>query len=356
MRCHARSFIANALFLYTALGFGAAFAAEMPYYSGKTITVVIGTSPGGTGGMRYTMVMKYLRMHLPGNPTLVARYMPGAGGTSAANYIAHTAKRDGLTLSGISSSLYSKAILGSRGARYTLDDFVFLGAPYSGGPHVLIARPGLHADTVEKLKAHKRLRFAARSVGHALYVVDRLFAYVLELDNPQWVLGYNQQEMNLALERQEADLLCTTLHSAVRDKMPWFKKGYASPAILRNAKGRSVEAAPEFPKNPARLDDYADTPMKREILEFHKAMRPSSSVLLAPRGIPEPALVALRTAFQKVWNDAQFTEEYTRTIREPMDPVDGKQIEALLSMAPKDPKIRKAYKQIVGAGPLPQAR
>lgn len=162
--------------------------------------------------------------------------------------------------------------------------------------------------------------------------------------------------MNFALERQEADALCTTLHTAVRDRLSWFEKGYTAPVILRNARGRGVEAVPEFPIKPGRLDDYADTQMKRGIMQFHKAMRPSSSVLLAPRGIPGPALAVLRAAFQKVWNDPQFKKEYTRTIREPMDPVDGKQIDTLLSAAPKDPKIRKAYKQIIGAGPLPPAR
>jgi hypothetical protein len=71
-------------FLTTLCG-ESAKAAEQPFYSGKTITVVIGTSPGGTGGLRYTTVMKYLPKYIPGNPTIVAQYMAGAGGVAAAH-------------------------------------------------------------------------------------------------------------------------------------------------------------------------------------------------------------------------------------------------------------------------------
>jgi hypothetical protein len=83
---------------------------------------------------------------------------PGAGGVGAANHLANVVKRDGLTLGASSSALYTSAILGVTGVRYKLDDFVFLGAPYSGGPHTLVVRPDLHLDTVEKLRAYKGLR------------------------------------------------------------------------------------------------------------------------------------------------------------------------------------------------------
>ena len=127
-------------------------------------------------------MLKYLPKYVAGNLTIVPQYMPGAGGVAAANHLANVAKRDGLTLGGSSSALYTSAILGSAGVRYKLDDFTFLGAPYSGGPHTLVVRPALHIDTVEKLKAYKGLRFADRSVGHALYIINRLFAYLLELN------------------------------------------------------------------------------------------------------------------------------------------------------------------------------
>jgi tripartite-type tricarboxylate transporter receptor subunit TctC len=342
--------------LFAALSVESARAAEQPFYSGKTITVVIGTAPGGTGGLRYATVMKYLQKHIPGNPAIVAQYITGAGGVAAANHMANIAKRDGLTLGGIGTSLYSNAILDTGGARYKLDDFDNLGSQYSGGPYTLMVRPGLRLDAVGTLKNHKGLRFAQRSVGHTMYVIDRMFAYVLELNEPKWILGYNEQEIDLALEREEADALSTNLHSIVREKLPWIEKGYALPIVMRNTKGRGSEFAPQFPQSRAHLEQYADTQLKHEIMQFHNSIRPGSSVFFAPKGIPEAALKDLKQAFNKVWSDPQFAEEYTRLIREPADPIAGEEIEKALAQLPKDPKIMRLYKQIIGAGDLPPTR
>jgi tripartite-type tricarboxylate transporter receptor subunit TctC len=342
--------------LFVAASFEPVRAAEQPFYAGKTITIVIGAAPGGTGGLRHMTVMKFLHKYLPGNPTIVAQYMEGAGGLAAANHLANVVKRDGLTLGGISSALYSNAILGVAGVRYKLDDFVCLGTPYSGGPHALVVRPGLRLDTVEKLKAHQGLRFAERSVGHGMYIVGRMIAFVLELNQPKWILGYNQREVDLALEREEADALGLTVHSIMREKSAWMEKGYTVPIVLRNPKGRGAEFVPEFPKNLAHLEQYVDTPLKGAAMQFHTAMRPNSSVLFAPKGIPEAALRDLREAFSKIWSDAQFAEEYRRLIQEPMDPITGDEIEKGLAQIPKDPKIMQIYKEITGAGPLPLAR
>jgi tripartite-type tricarboxylate transporter receptor subunit TctC len=348
--------IAATLFLLLLIAAVSVKAAEQPFYTGKTITAIIATAPGGTGHLRYTTVLKHLPKYLAGRPTIVPQYMPGAGGMAAANHLANVARRDGLTLGGSSSALYTAAILQSAGVRYKLDDFTFLGAPYSGGPHTLMVRPALHIDTVEKLKAYKGLRFADRSVGHALYIINRLFAYVLELNEPQWILGFNQQEMELALERLEADALASTLHSVAREKLPLLEKGYTVPVVLRNPKGRGAESVPEFPQNRANLDQHADTPLKRAILRFHSALRPSASVLFAPKGIPPTALQELKQAFSKVWSDAQFAEEYARLIAEPIDPISGEEIEKVLAQLPRDAKIMQFYKEISGLGPLPPAR
>jgi tripartite-type tricarboxylate transporter receptor subunit TctC len=353
---HAIAVRLSLLGFFAAVCFEPARAVEQPFYSGKTITVVIATGPGGTGNLRYTTVLKYLPKYVAGNPAIVPQYMPGAGGMAAANHLANVVKRDGLTLGGSSSALYTSAILGATGVRYKLGDFVFLGAPFSGGPHTLMVRPGLHIDTVEKLKAYKGLRFADRSVGHAIYIIDRLFAYVLELNEPQWILGYNQQELDLALERLEADALASTLHSVARERLPWLEKGYTVPVVLRNPKGRGAESVPEFPQKRAHLDQYADTPLKRATLRFHSALRPSASVLFAPKGIPAAALKDLKQAFSKVWSDPQFAEEYARVIAEPNDPITGEEIEKVLGQLPRDSKIMQIYKEISGMGALPPAR
>lgn len=336
---------------------GSSFAAEAPFYQGKIITIVEGRAAGGTGSFRTQAVTKYLVKYLPGNPAVVYQHIAGGGGTAAANHLVNTAKRDGLTIGNIGTGVYSAAIFGATGVRYKLEDFIFLGSASSGGPYMLAARPGLGADTAEKLKEQKGLRFANRSVGHTMYILDRMMAWTLELKEPKWILGYNDQEIDLALQRGEADVRSTNLNSFLRDIPHWIEGGYTVPLIMRNTKGRGAEFVPEFPRTKAsHMDQFLDTELKRQILRLHDSSRPGSSVFMIAKGAPEPALKALNEAFDRLWKDAQFAEEYKKLSGEPTDPITGEEIHQVLERMPKDPKVMEIYKQIIAAGPLPPVR
>src|SRR5436309_1244219 len=68
------------------------------FYEGKTITFVIAGPPAGAYDVYARLAARYLGKQLPGNPAIVARNMPGAGGLLAANYVFNVAPRDGTTL------------------------------------------------------------------------------------------------------------------------------------------------------------------------------------------------------------------------------------------------------------------
>ena len=53
---------------------------EENFYSGKTITLLATTAPGGTGDLRVKAVPPFLKKHIPGNPTVIIEYMDGGGG------------------------------------------------------------------------------------------------------------------------------------------------------------------------------------------------------------------------------------------------------------------------------------
>lgn len=347
--------LVNAVLLVA--GYGLATSGEAPFYQDKAITVVEGRAAGGTGSFRTQAVVKYLQKYLPGNPSFIYQHIAAGGGTAAANHLANIAKRDGFTIGNIGTGVYSAAIFGASGVRYKLDDFVFLGSASTGGPYMLVVRPALHLDTAEKLRTYKGLRFAQRSVGHTMYILDRMISFVLEINEPRWVLGYNDQEVEMAVQRGEADARSTNLNSFLRDTPHWLKEGFTVPIVMRNTKGRGAEFVPAFPQQKvAHLDQFLDTELKRAVVRLHDSSRPGSSVFMVAKGIPEPALKALREAFDKVWKDPQFGEEYKKLTGEPTDPITGEEIHQVLERMPKDPKIMEVYKQIIGAGPLPPAR
>src|SRR5262249_59812981 len=103
---------------------------QTPYYQGKTITILRGGEPGGSGDMQARALIPFLKKYIAGNPTIVIENMPGAAGMKAVNHVYSTAKPDWLTITSLGSGLASGAILGLPGARYDIDKLIY-GAPPS---------------------------------------------------------------------------------------------------------------------------------------------------------------------------------------------------------------------------------
>src|SRR6202043_2125615 len=89
--------IAAACLGFQALGLQAGHAQEADF-SRKTITIYIGNTAGGTYDLMGRLVTRHLGRFLPGNPTVIAENMPGAGTLRAANYIFNVAPRNGTAL------------------------------------------------------------------------------------------------------------------------------------------------------------------------------------------------------------------------------------------------------------------
>ena len=76
-------------FAATALA-GVALAGFMPatanadavsdFYKGRNITIFVGLSPGGLYSTWAQIFAKHFGKHVPGNPTVIVKHMPGAGG------------------------------------------------------------------------------------------------------------------------------------------------------------------------------------------------------------------------------------------------------------------------------------
>ena len=153
-------------------------AAQASFFQGKTITLIQGRDPGGSGDLRTKAVATFVQKHLPGNPTVIMEYMPGAGGRKAANHLFRVAKPDGLTIGNPSIGMISSAVLGESGVQYDIDKFSYLGSPYSTY-HCVRQQEAGRFSSLEKLQAATGIRISAQSVGFVTYNEGRLFAYIL---------------------------------------------------------------------------------------------------------------------------------------------------------------------------------
>src|SRR5437763_15665385 len=98
------------------------------FYRGKTLTMVVGTSPGGDYDLRLRMVGRHIGRHIPGNPTVVVNNMPGGGGLVVANWLANIAAKDGTVVVAVTQNLpVTQAMASMPGIRFDARKFHWVG-------------------------------------------------------------------------------------------------------------------------------------------------------------------------------------------------------------------------------------
>ena len=114
--------------------------ADAQFYKGKTINMVVPV-PGGSGlDLNARIVTRFLSKHIPGNPEIVARNMPGAGGVKALNFVYDKGAPDGLTL--IYGPWNAAGVIAKLpGIRFVPEKFAFIGA--GSTPQTTIMRTGV---------------------------------------------------------------------------------------------------------------------------------------------------------------------------------------------------------------------
>jgi tripartite-type tricarboxylate transporter receptor subunit TctC len=88
----------SALFAFAGAAHPARADAVADFYKGKQISLIIGTSSGNDYDFRARLLARHMGRFIPGEPTIVPRNMPGAGGINAANWLANVAPHDGTAI------------------------------------------------------------------------------------------------------------------------------------------------------------------------------------------------------------------------------------------------------------------
>jgi tripartite-type tricarboxylate transporter receptor subunit TctC len=323
---------------------------QTPFYHGKTITIIQGRDPGGTGDMRVRALMPFLQKHIPGNPTIVNEYMPGGGTRKAANHIYRSARPDGLTIGNLGLGMVSSAILGETGVLYDLDKFFYLGSPFSSHHAIFVTRKEAGFSTIEKLRAATGVRIGGQSVGFSTYIEGRLFAYLLGLKEPRFVTGYGGAELDPVLMRGEIDARATSADTVLQRNPDWLEKGLVDfHAIIEVPKG---EKHPSFPRVP-ELETFAKSEKDRKLMIMQRAFRVTGQPFVLPPGTPKERVDVLQEAFRKTYKDPEFHKEYKKLTADDATPLLPETHERTIREIPRDPEIIGIFKQIMGAEPLP---
>jgi len=305
------------------------------FYKGRSITMLVGTAPGGINDISARLVARHLGRFIPGSPAFVVQNNPGAGGLVTANRIYNTADKEGLTIAKIERAVPQLQIQGDRNANFDPLKFNWLGSlsSYADDAYLMLVMATNPVQSVYELKKPGvSVTLGADNSASSNLIFALISRDILGL-NIKVVRGYHgAAPMFLAAQRGELDGQMVGL-SSVRtgQKDLWGRKAFR---VLMHY-GRTT-----------RLPDFPDVPMGRELtadpnalalIEFAELPFRMSLPFAAPPGLPPDRAKALQSAFSAMCADAVFVEE-ARKLGFDVSPIDGDAVKIMIARSAATPR------------------
>ncbi len=266
------------------------------FYKGKTITMTMGTGPGGSFQVYAQVFAREMPRHIPGNPKIVPAFMPGAGGTKAANYLYAVAAQDGTQM------LMSHAIplaqrLRPKGIKFKSEKFQWLGA-FSAINQLLTVWHGSPIKSLDQLKKQEAI-MSAFAKNHLTYQWLYLTNFTLGT-KMKLITGYRGgAKNNLAMQQGETAGWAASWGNLNATKPDWLRDKKVN--ILVNY---GLERVPEISDVPTLLELVK--PEDRPIVDFIASGTPISRAFAFGPGVPKEHTAIMRTALAKTLADPQF--------------------------------------------------
>jgi tripartite-type tricarboxylate transporter receptor subunit TctC len=310
------------------------------FFARRTVTIVIGYTAGGSYDLYGRMVARHLGKHLPGQPTVIAQNMPGAGSLKAANYLYELAPKDGTALGVIVESAALEQALANPAVQYDAGKFTYVGRVATSNNIFM----QWHTAKVQSLEDAKRMEtsLAGTGPGSIAETVPRLLNAVVGTKF-KLISGYPAStEAMLAMERGEVDGASSSWAAVKVGKQAWLRENKIK-IILQT----TPERIAELPHAPS-LGEIGDTPEDKQVFALYASGSAIGRSLLGPPGIPAERAQALRTAFQAMVKDPDFVAEIQRLSVE-LDPMPGEQLERLVAQTLNAPAaVRERAKGAFG--------
>ncbi len=300
-----------------------------PYFAGKKIELIAATAPGGGTDTTARAVAAFLPKYIPGNPTIIVRNQPGAGGVIAANSFYAKARPDGFSLFHGSATL-----IGGQQRKRSIVKYDLLKMPMIGN----IGEPGpvmcIRKDAVQRLTdPSARPVLVGTRQGDETWEVVPLFGKELLGWNIGWLPGFGGTgEIVLAFRRGEVH----TFGDGENVKAV-ISEGIAEPlAQLGVLKGGKFVARPDFPNMPVFTDLLGAKKPTGIAWEAYMAIVAPGYVFKftsAAKGTSKEVVKILVDAYAKMAKDPKFNDLLKKSFALEYDISTGKESEKLLRVA-----------------------
>ena len=259
------------------------------FYKGRTVSILMGTEPGGSYDVYGRLIANHLRRHIP-----------GAGGALAANNIYGPAPQDGSKILLSHALPLLERLEAGPGIRFESSKFQWLGA-YDEIVQVLALWNSAGVTDAASLKA-KDIVVGSMNTSHLSYQWAQLLKSATA-SSYRIVSGYNSGgALNLAMERGEIAGWTVAWDNLTSTKPEWLRdKTVSIPVVF------SLERLPQLPDSPTLIELSQGEP--RQIAEFLASGTPIARALAVGPGVPAPRVQALRAAFESMMSDKAFLDE-----------------------------------------------
>lgn len=273
-----------------------------PFYSGKTVKIIVGSSAGGGFDTASRLVAQFLPSRIPGNPTVVVQNMPGGSSLKAANFIYSAAPTDGTHLGVFNHSLILQTVVKKKSTHFSVEKFQWVGRMATDDLIGIV----WHTQGVKTIAdaRKKEIIIGAGSASSTSSMVPRALNR-LAGTKFKIVSGYpGLSERYLALERGEIHGIAGASWSYLNETRPDWVSGKKFSIIHQN----SVERAQELPGIPT-LTELAANDEDRKVLHLLGLTETiGKSMAFGPRVAPEH-VATLRKAFQGAVADPGYAAE-----------------------------------------------
>jgi tripartite-type tricarboxylate transporter receptor subunit TctC len=312
----------------TLLAGSVASGQETVNFSGKTITMVVGSAPGGGSDVVARLVAEQLSKYLPGTPKIIVQNQPGAAGITSMNLFYQQAKPDGLTINMASVSQGDPVIYKQPQVTYDPTKLEFIGGIGRGGSAVVIRK-----DAEARLYDKSKSPVIMGGVAGQPRAGTQITVWGIDILgwNAKWVLGYpGTNDLFVALERGEIDMTATSnLFQVAKLQAEGKFKVLTQTGLLENGKFQPRSEFADVPVFPNQVEGKISDPIQKQGYQYWYGLVLLEKFLVLPPKTPKALVNTYREAFVKMGKDPEFQEK-GRRISQDLDSQRGEDIEKLI--------------------------
>jgi tripartite-type tricarboxylate transporter receptor subunit TctC len=296
--------------------------AQAQFYKGKTITMIVNYPPGGPTDIEGRIVAQHLPQHIPGQPTIVVKNVGGGSGLLGSNELGD-APTDGMTIGFFTLDVIAE-LTGNPSVRTHFSDFALIAGVES--PLVIYMRkdtpPGVNrpADLM-KASDFKVLTLNEQNINS---VNIQLSLDLLGIKYQPVPAFRGLKEVETAILQNTGQMADTSLSGWLGSAQPSMKDivipiWQLAPRVAdgRHPRDRSLPDMQTFEEFYAsvlpgqRLDDDFRYQVLRAAGDPQLAMY---RVVVMPPKSPDNIVTAMRAAFDELWKDEGFLNDYSRVL------------------------------------------